>query len=89
MKKIESGCTAIILKSADNDNIGKIVQVGNYMGKVSGWGGDHHWGISSPIRGTGGAHHGKMVFFANEDQLQRLDDIAEHQHQEDKMKLKV
>lgn len=49
LKPIESGCLAVIIRSKAG-NEGKVVRVGNYLGKVVGFGGVNRWEIDIILR---------------------------------------
>lgn len=55
MGKIKTGCTAIVIDGAGNKtNIGKIVTVGVFIGKIDGFRSDDYWEVDRPIKFTDG-----------------------------------
>ena len=91
MSDLTPGCTAIVVKSSCAENIGKIVKVGSFIGKVDSFIGADHWEIDREIRSTycfsnqkGGMHR-----FCTSSQLQRIDDHKEKQYTKQIQKLTV
>ena len=71
--KIEPGCMAIIMNSWAGNN-GIIVTVGNYIGKVDGWAGNHRWEVDEPIQSVVPGFSSKHL---PDYQLMRIDGFKE------------
>lgn len=98
MKKIEKGCTAIICNGLIEENIGKIVTVGNFIGKIplieykKGYAileGDDWWEVNKPM-GMCDIHDNKKeiktyIYFQQECNLQRLDDEEDINNKEEEI----
>lgn len=73
MKPIEEGCMAVIVgtkqKEGNRNNVGKIVNVGKFIGYIPGFREDL-WEVDIPILFTSGEEH----MFCPEWGLERIDD---------------
>lgn len=79
MGKIEEGCLAIVVNSICDENVGKIVTVGKFAGKIAGVVGDDQWEVDKPmacldIRTNSVCKH---VNYQREQNLQRIDDLPD------------
>lgn len=76
MSNLEPGCKAIVVKGAANNdpniptNIGKVVTVGRFLGKVYGWVGHDRWETDILMTGTTGGNS----YHNREFHMQRIDD---------------
>lgn len=68
LKPIEPGCLAVIIRSKAG-NEGKVVRVGNYLGKVIGFGGDNRWEIDITLK----TNLEKLCNHVREEWLMRID----------------
>lgn len=70
MSDIEAGCRDIVIGGFCEKNIGKIVTVGKFLGKVDWAGGNDHWETDilmyGSLEGNGYSNRGRN--------LQRIDD---------------
>ena len=75
MSKIIEGCKAIIVSGIINRNVGKIVTVGMFIGKVKGYIGIDFWSVDKEIiYGYEFSKDKGICFIAHEKDLQRIDD---------------
>jgi len=83
MKPIEEGCTAIVTDSFLPENIGKIVRVGKYIGKVDSFEDENQWevcpGMLCVAMINGDVIGTEMVNHQSESRLQRLNDTDENE----------
>lgn len=70
MKPIEPGCKAMIVKSAVPANLGKVVTVVRYLGKVPGFNLSDRWQVAERIIRS---KRGLIVDHTNESKLIRID----------------
>lgn len=78
MKPIEKGCTAIIVGGRFAENIGLVVEVGDFVGRPSPVDGmefakDDIWEINKPIR----FNFDHTFCLCSESTMQRIDDCPE------------
>lgn len=74
MSKLEPGCKAIIIDGEQNldheTNIGKIVTVIGFIGKIAHCDGDDLWEVDKPMIGSLGG----SMYFNRAKNMQRIDD---------------
>jgi hypothetical protein len=71
--KIEKGCLAIVVNSSRPENLGKVVTVGNFIGKIEGILGDDAWEVDAPMV----TKFGKIIHHQRESYLMRVDSYDE------------
>jgi hypothetical protein len=67
--KIEKGCLAIVVNSSRSENLGKVVTVGNFIGKIEGILGEDAWEVDTPMV----TKFGKIIHHQRESYLMRID----------------
>jgi hypothetical protein len=72
--KIEKGCLAIVVDSSRPENLGKVVTVGEFLGRVSPVEGDDQWAVDVRQLCNNGT---TAVFFQREKNLMRIDNYDE------------
>jgi len=75
--KIEFGCLALVINSHAEENIGKIVTVGNFVGEIPGIQNNDLWQVDKGMRATGGVYDGQLIYFQSESYLMRIDGFKE------------
>lgn len=73
MKPIEKGCLAIVVRCGSD--LGAVVTVGEYIGKVLHWDGCNHWEVDKSMLST----KGNRVFHIDEYYLMRIDGYKEEE----------
>lgn len=71
--RIEEGCIARVINGAlgsESPNIGKIITVGRFLGRVKNFLHSDLWEVDKPMETTKGV----QVYFISERYLQRIDD---------------
>lgn len=88
MSELEPGCKAMIITGMNIENIGKIVTVGVFIGKINGYNGDDFWEVDREIVFHYEHGNGKGVcFVSHEKDMRRLDDHDTENYFESKKEL--
>ena len=85
MSEITEGCKAIVVAGVFEENIGKVVTVGNCVGDLDGFIGGPYWEVNQLMKCNGGTYEA----LTREVNLQRIDDDETKIETKQKLELEV